>query len=204
MWHHKLLYAWCAKQLQASSDLTVQPSDAIAAHPALRSEVPLAVRCGSRFGDALCGAVAYQELLFPGGSMEAVLPVYEDAPVSAFYNECVVAAVKSIIAVLPPQRSIVSLEIGAGSGGTASSVLPTVKAACTRYIFTDVSEVFMRKARARFAQYGFVEYTLLNIDADVRLQGFACHECDVIIGTNVLHATPFMRNTLHNLSLIHI
>ena len=60
------------------------------------AEVYLAERCGSQLADALSGRVAYQELLFPGGSMEAVLPVYEETANAAFYNQCVVAAVKAI------------------------------------------------------------------------------------------------------------
>ena len=50
----------------------------------------LTERCGARLADALTGVVPYQELLFPGGSMDAVLPVYKDAVVARFYNECVV------------------------------------------------------------------------------------------------------------------
>ena len=43
-----------------------------------------------------------------------------------------------------------------------------------------------------------MEYELLNIDADPRLQGFASSSYDLIISTNCLHATPLIRNTLHN------
>jgi 2-polyprenyl-3-methyl-5-hydroxy-6-metoxy-1,4-benzoquinol methylase len=67
-------------------------------------------------------------------------------------------------------------------------------------VFTDVSNVFLRHALARFgSDYKFVEYALLNIDADPRLQGFALAQYDIIIATNVLHATPSMQNTLHNI-----
>ena len=66
----------------------------------------LAERCGPWFADALSGVVAYQELLFPGGSMEAVLPVYEDAVSAAFYNGCVVAVVDAILLLLPKGRDV--------------------------------------------------------------------------------------------------
>ena len=197
-WHHKLLYAWCVKQRLAASGHTVTPQEVIAAHPSLWAEVQLVERCAPRLADALSGAVAYQELLFPGGSMEAVLPVYERAAVGTFYNACVVAAVDAVVASLATGRRIVVLEVGAGSGGTASSVLPVLECACSRYVFTDVSDTFLRHARERFSAFSFVEYALLNIDADPRLQGFAAHQCDVVIATNVLHATPFMRNTLRH------
>jgi len=131
--------------------------------------------------------------------MDAVLPVYKDAVVASFYNECVVAAVRAIVDALPKGRLLRVLEIGAGTGGTAASVLPALRRACACYTFTDVSESFLRGARGSFAaEYPFVEYELLNIDADPRLQGFASAQYDLIITTNTLHATPFMRNTLRN------
>ena len=46
----------------------------------------------------------YQELLFPGGSMDTVLPVYKDGVVASFYNDCVVAAVRAIVDALPEGR----------------------------------------------------------------------------------------------------
>ena len=46
--------------------------------------------------------------------MEAVRPVYEDSVLSAFYNGCVVAVVRSVLALLPTGQCIVALEVGAG------------------------------------------------------------------------------------------
>ena len=65
-----------------------------------------------------------------------------------------------------------------------------------RYVFTDVSEVFLVKARARFTEYDFIDYMLLNIDADPRLQSLGSREFHIVVSTNCLHAPPFMTNTL--------
>merc|ERR1719424_1448536 len=92
------------------------------------------------------------------------------------------------------------LEVGAGTGGTASHVLPMVDGHCNKYVFTDVSNSFLMGARKRFGQYAFVEYQLCNIDVDPRLQGFSLHQFDLIIATNVLHATPSMKRTMENCS----
>ena len=197
-WYHKLLYLWASLQKVPHSDVAITPEDVCAIHPDLWAEVQLAEKCGPWLADALSGNVAYQELLFPGGSMEAVLPVYEHGVCGAFYNSCVVAAVEGILAFLPSENRIVVLEVGAGTGGTASSVLPILKEVCRCYLFTDVSEVFLRQARKRFSDYSFIDYKLLNIDAEPCLQGFASRQCGIIIATNSLHATPFMRNTLRN------
>jgi len=109
-----------------------------------------------------------------------------------------VRGVKAIRSLLSSRKILGALEVGAGSGGTASSVLPALEDACQRYVFTDVSDVFLRLARARFTEFTFLEYKLLNIDADPCLQGFAAHQYEIVISTNCLHATPFMRNTLRH------
>ena len=56
--------------------------------------------------------------------MEAVLPVYEDAVGARFYNGCVVATVETILSLVPISRSLMVLEVGAGSGGTARASCP--------------------------------------------------------------------------------
>ena len=194
LWHHRLLFSWCAS-LPATEHGTIA-TDVSAEHPSLCVELQLAERCGPRMCDALIGRFSHQELLFPGGSLDAVRPVYEEAATAAFYNGCVVAAIEGALSLLMVRCTALVLEIGAGTGGTASSVLPVLEGCCALYTFTDVSEVFLRRAQARFASFSFVEYSLLNIDADPRLQGLASRGQDLLIATNVLHATPFMRNTL--------
>ena len=94
------------------SGRTVTSAVVCGAHPDLWAEVQLAERCGPQLGEALSGVVAYQELLFPGGSMEVVLPVYEKAVASAFYNKCVVAVFEAVLTLLPAEQRIVALEVG--------------------------------------------------------------------------------------------
>ena len=117
-------------------------------------------------------------------------------------EDCVAEAARAVSALLPTAHQLLVLEVGAGTGGTAASVLPALRGACACYCFTDVSESFLRAAQPLFAQYPCVRYELLNIDADPRLQGFALHANDVLLATNVLHATPFMRNTLRSCALL--
>ena len=57
LWHHKLLYAWCAKQQQPAAVGMIAPADVREAHADLWAEVQLSERCGPRFADALSGAV---------------------------------------------------------------------------------------------------------------------------------------------------
>ena len=41
----------------------------------------------------------------------------------------------------------------------------------------------------RFAAHRFVQYALLDIDLDPRLQGYGRHAHDVVLATNALHAS---------------
>jgi NADP-dependent 3-hydroxy acid dehydrogenase YdfG/acyl carrier protein len=68
----------------------------------------------------------------------------------------------------------------------------------TEYIFTDVSPLFLAKAKERFHDYDFVRYQLLDIECDPGTQGLAGQQFDVIVAANVLHATQAVRESLQH------
>ncbi|WP_143663310.1 methyltransferase, partial [Streptomyces bobili] len=91
------------------------------------------------------------------------------------------------------------LEIGAGTGGTTAAVLDALApyGDGIEYVFTDVSAAFVRKARNRFgAQYPFARFEVLDIEADPAGQGLTPGALDVVLATNVLHATRRLSDTL--------
>ncbi|KAL9594233.1 MAG: hypothetical protein Q9179_005489 [Wetmoreana sp. 5 TL-2023] len=97
------------------------------------------------------------------------------------------------------------LEIG---GGTASATLPILKAIQSategmmsrlHYTFTDISAVFFDNARSKLSQWtGQVTYNKLDISQDPVSQGFNAESYDVIVASNVLHATPDIVATVRN------
>ena len=90
------------------------------------------------------------------------------------------------------------IEFGAGTGSTSSFVLPILPADQSLYHFTDVSDLFLNRARDKFAAFPFVRYSLLNIERDPVEQGYAPHSYDVVIAANVLHATAELNATLRH------
>ena len=104
-WHHQLLHAWCAIQ-QPPQEPFVSPSDVLSAHPDLWPELALAEKCAPHLAEVLQGTTGYQGLLFSGGSMDTVRPVYQDAVVASFYNECVVEAVRAVMTHRPAGRQL--------------------------------------------------------------------------------------------------
>jgi len=88
------------------------------------------------------------------------------------------------------------MEIGAGTGGTTSSLLPGLSAGKTRYRFTDVSELFLDRAKGRFAAFPFMEYSRLDMDQGPMAQGYEPGSFDVVVSANAVHASTNLRLAL--------
>ncbi|RYP41495.1 hypothetical protein DL767_001000 [Monosporascus sp. MG133] len=91
------------------------------------------------------------------------------------------------------------LEIGAGSGGATATVLERIGASFESYTFTDVSTGFFQDAQVRFSEHGDkLKYRLLDISRSPAEQGFQQGSFDLIIASNVLHATQYLSTTMDN------
>ncbi|KAB2570584.1 Hybrid PKS-NRPS synthetase lepA [Lasiodiplodia theobromae] len=94
------------------------------------------------------------------------------------------------------------LEIGAGTGGTTSTVLRDLTQSGERkysqYDYTDISSGFFAAASEKFQDYENIEYKVLDITKDPLAQGFEAASYDLVIAANVLHATPNISETLCN------
>ncbi|KAL2015562.1 hypothetical protein VTK56DRAFT_5221 [Thermocarpiscus australiensis] len=95
------------------------------------------------------------------------------------------------------------LEIGAGTGSSTQAVLDAVGSAYGSYTFTDISSGFFERAAERFATAAAAGgkkmiFKTLDIEKDPAGQGYAPHSYDVIVASNVLHATADLHNTLSN------
>lgn len=101
------------------------------------------------------------------------------------------------------------LEIGAGTGGTTSTIIPHLKSAYGErmfgsYKYTDISSGFFVAAKERFKAVQGLEFAILDVSQDPMQQGFEAESFDLIVATNVLHATPKLNETLSNVrKLLH-
>ena len=163
------------------------------------AELELLGRCGSDLAGVLVGKVDPLQLLFPDGSAELVERLYQDSPFARTLNALVEQAVMAAVEHCEDGRAIKILEIGAGTGGTSAQIIPRLPADRTEYVFTDISELFTRKAQEKFQDYPFVRYGALNIEQDPAAQGFADDQFDLILAANVVHATQDLGETMHNI-----
>ncbi|KAJ5761957.1 Acyl transferase/acyl hydrolase/lysophospholipase [Penicillium nucicola] len=92
------------------------------------------------------------------------------------------------------------LEIGAGTGGSTARILklltPDNKTLYSNYTFTDISSGFFAGAEERLSKYPSMEYATLDISKDVSEQGFEGRTYDLILATNVIHATKSLNESL--------
>ncbi|KJZ77319.1 hypothetical protein HIM_03043 [Hirsutella minnesotensis 3608] len=99
------------------------------------------------------------------------------------------------------QPNLRVLEIGGGTGRTTADVLEALhskagKPMYSEYVFTDISSGFFAAAQERFQDYAALKYQTLDISKDPAEQGFDLGAFDLVVASNVLHATPSLHETL--------
>ena len=164
-------------------------------------EIGLFKRSGGALADVLRGAADPLTLLFSSGEPTAA-DLYLKAPVARAANRMLADAVRALVARLPEGRRLRVLEIGAGTGSATASVLPELAEGRFDYTYTDISAGFFAEAEARFGNDG-IQYRPLDIEKDPVAQGFESHGYDLLVASNVLHATRYLPETLrHCLDLL--
>ncbi len=165
------------------------------AFPAAMPEITLLERCASVLASVWRGEVDPLHLLFPEGDLSVTTLLYQHSVGARIINDLLASAVRRTLAALPATQGIRILEIGGGTGGTTSRLLPLLPAGRCDYLFTDISKYFTHHAEQQFgATYPFVRYGLLDIEKTPpdTLQG----QFDIVVAANVLHATRSMGETL--------
>ena len=184
----------------ATGDLAHRAEELISQWPTCGAEISMTARCGRALADVWTGAEDPVELLFPAGSLRDLEAIYHRAPFARVYNGLIAGAISDVVSLIPAAGKLRILEIGAGTGGTTAFVLPHLPKEQTEYHYTDVSGLFLARAEDRFGEYPFLRYRLLNIDEEPEEQGFRGERFDLIIASNVLHATTDLRQTMRRVS----
>jgi acyl transferase domain-containing protein len=166
--------------------------------PAGAPELEMTGRAAGEMAEALRGERDPMQLLFPGGSLATAERLYRDTPTARFYNGLMAEVMEALAAARKGTagRPLRVLEIGAGTGGTTSHVVPRLPTEGVEYTFTDVGPLFVERARERFAAHPFLRYAVLDLERDPEAQGFTPGSFDVVIASNVIHATAVLRTTL--------
>ncbi|NEP49754.1 MAG: SDR family NAD(P)-dependent oxidoreductase, partial [Moorea sp. SIO3C2] len=170
--------------------------------PHEQATLTLLHQCASELSEVLQGTQDPVQLVFPEGDLTTATQVYQESPMARVMNTLVQKSITKGIETLPPNRGLRVLEIGAGTGGTTSYILPHLDPTQTEYVFTDIGVLFTTKAQERFKDYSFLSYQVLDIETDPVSQGFKAHQYDVVIAANVLHATTNLHQTLSQVRML--
>lgn len=173
--------------------------------PTLRAVVGLLEPALRALPDIITGKRRTTDVIFPGGRMTLVEDLYKHNPVSDFFNQATSAAVADCVAERvrsAPSAGLRVLEIGAGTGSTTASVLAALapyRTHVAEYCFTDVSKAFLLHAREAYgAAHSFMRFQLFDVSRPLAAQDLEQGAYDIVIASNVIHATSDVRESLRN------
>ncbi len=138
------------------------------------------------------------QVLFSGIGAELLDHFYGDGLFTSHWLAAIAAALSTAAQSLPEGRGLRILEIGAGTGGLASQVLPLLERGLHSYTFSDVSAAFFSGAAQKLAAFPEVEFKIFDLEKPGTEQELEAETFDFIIGTNVLHAVKDVRAALRN------
>ena len=95
------------------------------------------------------------------------------------------------------------LEVGAGTGSATKEILPSLQGHTpwrkyVEYKFTDTTTSFLAGAEEKFSKYGGMTFGSFDMEKPAESQGYK-PEWDVVVASNVIHATSDIKSTLHNI-----
>lgn len=172
--------------------------------PDLAPHCELSRLCLHNLCDILSGQKLATDVIFPEGKMVNVEGIYKGACLPDFCNQLIAQLVvqQAKLLLSNGQTQVRILEVGSGTGGTTAFVLPALKAlgAQVEYTYSDVSRGFLSHGRNRFGQdYPFVRFALFDLEKSPLSQDFKPGQMDIAFGSNVIHATSNIGQTLSNL-----
>ena len=173
--------------------------DFLAREPGHLAQGLLAAATGGEFAAIMRGEKDAVQVLFGGAGTDLLEQFYGDGLFSNLWLTAIAAAVQRATKELPEGRGLRILEVGAGTGGLASYILPLLEPGLHRYVFSDASGAFFGAAQQKLAAWPEVEYAVYNLDRNPVEQDLEAGRFDFIVGTNVLHAVADVRECLRNL-----
>ncbi|MCP3683135.1 MAG: SDR family NAD(P)-dependent oxidoreductase, partial [bacterium] len=185
------------------ADLENKRDKFIEKHSEIAPYIRLLMTCLNAYPELLTGKKGYMEVMFQEGSMDLVGDIYKGNEIIDYYNKLIAQIVEIYIQHRLNEASdatIQILEIGAGTGGTSGFVLDAIKEYGDQvcYFYTDISIGFTQYGEGVFgADYPFVQFKALDIERSYKEQGFEPNSIDLILASNVLHATKRIDNTLN-------
>jgi amino acid adenylation domain-containing protein len=177
--------------------------EARARFPELAGVDDLLRHCVRNYGPALSGDIEAISVLYPEGELDlrgAEAFYAENSGQRTLYME-IVGEIATQAVRHKSGGKVRILEVGGGAGTMTLTLMSRLRDAQVEYWFTDIGKSFVLKAERRAQELGFdsMRFSVLDISRDVVAQGFEPGGFDLVVGLDVVHATPHVRATVRNL-----
>ncbi|MDP0502024.1 MAG: beta-ketoacyl synthase N-terminal-like domain-containing protein, partial [Verrucomicrobiota bacterium JB022] len=185
--------------------LEQESAELCAQFPAAAPHVHLLDTCVDAYPEVLRGQRSPVEVLFPGGSLELVEPIYRGDDITRHYNAQLARLVERYVSLAlerEPNRQVIIVEAGAGTGGSTPGVVARLRpfGPQVRYVYTDVSTGFLDHGRRLLEGEPIAtEFHTLDLERCPVAQGYEGASVDLVFGVNVFHATRNCTATLRRL-----
>jgi acyl transferase domain-containing protein/NADPH:quinone reductase-like Zn-dependent oxidoreductase/ubiquinone/menaquinone biosynthesis C-methylase UbiE/acyl carrier protein len=189
---------WRVLRAARTADLDAEARKLLVSEPSIAAELEITARVAPHLADALRGRKDEADLLFPKGSTESAERLYRDSPTAKLFNGMMEQIAAAVCAARAEGRTLRVLEVGGGTGATTAYVLRHLSGDFS-YTFTDIGPMFVTRARERFGSDGRVLFATLDLEHEPARQGFLDRDFDLVIASNVIHATADLRRTLARL-----
>jgi acyl transferase domain-containing protein/NADPH:quinone reductase-like Zn-dependent oxidoreductase len=199
--HHKHMYEWMTKYAKESPvHPGSQACDLRRRAETFGSHGEMTLRIGDNLTAIFKGEIDPLSLMM---EKNLLYQVYADES----SRRCHVQMIEYVDVLAHKHPDMKVLEIGAGTGGTTLPILRAFgggspgsgPARLGHFDFTDISSGFFEKAEELLKPWeGLVSFKKLDIEKDTKAQGFEDASYDLIVASNVLHATAVMDVTMSN------
>jgi acyl transferase domain-containing protein/ubiquinone/menaquinone biosynthesis C-methylase UbiE len=173
--------------------------------PSTRALVSLVEQTLQALPEILAGRQSATSVIFPNSSMKLVEGIYKHNRVADYFNDLLSLVVVAYIdhrVQKDPSATIRILEIGAGTGGISAGIfdkLQPFKAHVREYCYTDVSKAFLiHGQREYFPKNSYLTFKLYDVEHPEKAQDIEPGRFDLVIASNVLHATRNISRSLRN------
>lgn len=203
--HRSLLWAWAQDLLRSEecqAAVRAIPDDKAELSAVLSKtgvEGELVERLGSKLTDIMTGQADALSLVLDD---QLLFRVY-DGDGFGRGNHRLAEYVRRVTFQNPGIRI---LELGAGTGASTVPLLEACSpdgehAFCSEYMYTDISSGFFETVKeTKLKRWKhMLKFKTLDLELDPVGQGFEKHSYDLILASNVVHATKFLGETLANI-----
>jgi len=170
-----------------------------------REDLETLERVTPAYPEVLSGRTDANEVLFPAGNYEALLPLSRKRMKAtnaeayvALTADCVLELAKSF-----PDRPLRILEVGGGEGFLTWPVVEKLRGQVPfEYVFTDVGRSFVMRAEREARRLGMEQMVFRTLDflEDPAAQGVGAESFDLILAFNVVHVAADVRDAVRKLS----